>query len=97
MTRKDDPQTLAEAQQVLGLSVSAAARLIGISVAAAYESFNRGELPGRRIAGRCIVSAPELLAMFGADSGVGNAVAEAATSLAARAAQQCTSRHEGRP
>jgi hypothetical protein len=90
MTRRSDPKTLGEASQVLGLSIPATARLIGISETAAYECFNRGELPGRRIAGRCIVSAPELLAMFGIDSDVGNAVAEAGSSLGSEGAHDCT-------
>lgn len=80
MSKRRDPQTLEEASGLLGLSIPAAARLIGISEAAAYESFKRGELPGRRIAGRCIVSAPELLAMFGAASAVAGVVAEGASA-----------------
>lgn len=91
MTRPREPKTLADASKVLGLSVPAAARLIGISTASAYESFKRGELPGRRIAGRCIVSAPELLAMFGVDSDVGNEVADVAAGLGSSTAHECKS------
>jgi hypothetical protein len=91
VTRRRDPETLAEASGLLGVSIPTAARLIGISTAAAYEAFKRGELPGKRIAGRCIVSAPQLLAMFGVDSDVGNAVAEATSSLVSKPAHECKS------
>ena len=92
MSRRPEPQTLAEASDLLGVSIPTTARLLGISEAAAYASFARGELPGRRIAGRCLVSAPALLAMFDAVSHANNVVADATSSLDSKGAHKCKSR-----
>lgn len=91
MSRRREPQTLAEAAQVLALSVPAAAKLAGVSEAQMYQAAATGEVESVRAFGRVLVKAVPFLAMFGAASDVGSAVAASTSSLASSPAQQSKS------
>jgi len=78
MSKRRDPATLAEAQQVLALSVPAAARLAGVSESQMYQSCARGETASTRRYGRVLVLAVPFLEAFGASSAVADVVAEGA-------------------
>ena len=91
MMHRREPQTLAEARQVLGLSVPAAARLAGVSEAKMYQAVATGEVESVRAFGRVLVCAVPFLALFGASSDVGNEVARARSSLDSRHARECES------
>lgn len=91
MTRRREPRTLAEAAQVLALSVPAAARLAGVSSSQMYQAAATGEVESVRAFGRVLVKAVPFLAMFGAASDVGSAVAASSSSLAPKPAHQSTS------
>lgn len=91
MPRRREPQTLSEAQKVLGLSVPAAARLAGVSEAKMYQAVAAGKVESVRAFGRVLVCAVPFLAMFGAGSEVGNEVASVDSSLSGGGAHECKS------
>ena len=86
MTRRD-PQTLDEARQVLGLSVPAAAKQVGVSTSAMYLAVERGEVASTRLCGRILVQALPLCRQFGL--GVDDKeLADAASHLKSTSAHQ---------
>jgi hypothetical protein len=64
VTRRREPQTLAEAQTVLAFSVATAARLVGVSEAKMYQAVATGEVASLRAFGRVLVKAGPFVAMF---------------------------------
>jgi hypothetical protein len=91
MTRRSDPSTLAEAKDVVALSVPVAARLVGVSPAKMYQAVATGEVPSVRAFGRILVCAVPFLAMFGVESHVGKTLADLSPSLTSDPAHQCSS------
>lgn len=94
MTRRRDPETLAEAQQVLGLSVPTAAKLAGVSPSAMYLAVERGEVASVRLCGRIIVKSVPFMRLFGLDVD-DKALAGIADSLTSSPAQQLKSCRKG--
>jgi hypothetical protein len=86
--RRTEPTSLAEAKQVLGLSVPAAARLAGVSEAKMYQAVATGEVQSVRAFGRVLVCAVPFLALFGANSDAENVVADATSGLGSESAHE---------
>jgi len=94
VTRRRDPETLAEAKQVLGLSVDVAAKLAGVSPSAMYLACERGEVESTRLCGRILVKSVPLMRLFGLDVD-DKALAGIADSLTSSPAQQLKSCRRG--
>ena len=91
MTRRRDPRTLDEARTLLAISVPAGAAFIGVSEAKMCRAVATGKIPAVRVCGRVLICAVPFLAMFGVESDVGSAVAEASASLDSSHAHECES------
>jgi len=91
MSRRREPQTLAEAKQVLALSVPAAAKLAGVSTSAMYLACERGEVESTRLCGRILVKSVPFMRLFGldVDSKVLAGIADSFTSSPAQQLKSC--------